>query len=120
MTIIGEKTHDAELVMSTSSILSSQKNLNNVATIRNQGEQIDENTLSGQYSDKIITQMMQRKESASIIADHQKLQSQQRVNHLSKMNEDLQYVDQTILDAPESPPPGGETFMATRLKLQGK
>lgn len=64
--------------------------------------------------------MMQRKESASIIADHQKLQSQQRVNHLSKMNEDLQYVDQTILDAPESPLPGGETFMATRLKLQGK
>lgn len=36
------------------------------------------------------------------------------------MNEDLQYVDQTILDAPEPSSPRGETFMATRLKLQGK
>ena len=51
MTIIGEKTADAELICGISSVISSLKNLNNMVVPAN--TKLDD-TLEGQRSDKEI------------------------------------------------------------------
>jgi hypothetical protein len=69
MTIIGEKTADAELIYGVSSAVSSVKNFNNFTVIPKNQNDHDDHTLegreSGQYSDKEnnnqVANIMQRK-----------------------------------------------------------
>ena len=56
MTIIGEKTADAELICGVSSAVSSVKNFNNFVVVPKNQNEHDDHTLegreNGQYSDK--------------------------------------------------------------------